>query len=340
MENGSSAAELPRVGFSIGEPGGLGPQLLFQLLAQEEWENRFIPILFAHRRVVERWRGFLGLSTLRYHRLAHPQEAQAGQLNLLECASVQDISIGQPTAEGGRLAREAFRAAVQAAQAGHLDLLVSLPVDKRTFYEEATFPYRGHTDYLRALYPDTPPLMVMVGETLRIALVTEHLPLSEVASALTPEKVEQALRTFLVALQRDFAVPKPRIAVLALNPHAGDDGLLGPEEKTWLTPLLEKLRSEGHFIGGPFAADGFFGARQYTRTDGVLALYHDQGLIPFKLLEGWEGFQYTAGLPFVRTAPDHGVAYDKVGKEEADLSSLSSALWEGLAILQRRQALR
>ncbi|GIV24977.1 MAG: 4-hydroxythreonine-4-phosphate dehydrogenase [Bacteroidia bacterium] len=338
MENGSSAAELPRVGFSIGEPGGIGPQLLFQLLAQEGWEDRFIPVIFAHRRVVERWRGFLGLSTLRYHRISRPEEAQPGQLNLMECAPLQDILIGKPSAEGGRLARQAFQAAVQAAQAGSLNLLVSLPVDKSTFYEEETFPYRGHTEYLRALYPDTPPLMVMVGQTLRVALVTEHLPLAEVASALSAEKVEQALRTFIAALKRDFAVPKPRIAVLALNPHAGDEGLLGKEEKTWLAPLLEKFREEGHFIGGPFAADGFFGSRQYTQVEGILALYHDQGLIPFKLLEGWEGFQYTAGLPFVRTSPDHGVAYDKVGREEADPSSLSSAIWEGLAIWHRRQA--
>lgn len=338
MENGSSAAELPRVGFSIGEPGGIGPQLLFQLLAQEGWESSFIPVIFAHRRVFERWRGFLGLSGLRYHRISRPEEAQPAQLNLLECAPVQDILIGKPSPEGGRLAREAFRAAVQAAQAGSLALLVSLPVDKSTFYDEETFPYRGHTEYLRGLYPDNPPLMVMVGQTLRVALVTEHLPLAEVASALSPTKVEQALRTFIAALQRDFAVPKPRIAVLALNPHAGDNGLLGKEEQSWLSPLLEKFREEGYLVGGPFAADGFFGARHYTRTDGILALYHDQGLIPFKLLEGWEGFQYTAGLPFVRTSPDHGVAYDRVGQEEADPSSLSSALWEGLAILRRRQA--
>lgn len=334
----SSLDKLPRVAFTIGEPGGIGPQLLFHFLQGEGWAEAFIPILLAHRRVIERWRSFLGLSSLRYHIVRQVREAKPGQLNLMECGSLNDFVIGSPSPEGGRLARTAFIEGIKLAHAGELDLLVTLPVDKATFYETATFLYRGHTEYLRARFPDTPPLMLMVSDTLRIAVLTEHIPLREVAQHITAERLRQALLTLDQTLKRDFALPAPRIAVLGLNPHAGDEGIIGIEEKEVIQPLIAALGEEGLWVGGPFSPDGFFAARTYQRVDAVLALYHDQGLIPFKLLVGWEGFQYSAGLPFVRTAPDHGVAYDQVGKDTADISSLSLAVWEGLAIVRRRQA--
>jgi 4-hydroxythreonine-4-phosphate dehydrogenase len=223
---------------------------------------------------------------------------------------------------------------VEEAQTGNLDLLVTLPVDKATLYEAQAFPFRGHTEYFRHLYPGR-PLMLMVGEYLRVALVTEHLPLCEVVTRLSPEQVEAAVQQLAETLQIDFGIAGPRIAVLALNPHAGDGGLIGTEEERWLKPLVQRL-SDTITVGGPYSADGFFGARLFHGVDGVLALYHDQGLIPFKLLEGWQGYQVTAGLPFIRTAPDHGVAYDKVGQAEVSIASLSAAVWEGLAIARRR----
>jgi len=327
--------EKPIVGFSIGEPGGIGPQLLLTILQGDAWKSEFVPVLYAPRRLIEQWRTFLGFSQLKYHLIRHPQEARPETLNLIDLPCKDDIRLRTSSPENGAIARLSFTRAVEDARKGILKLLITLPVDKATFYEADRFPYRGHTEYLAHLYPDR-PLMVMVGETLRVAVVTEHIPLSEVSRALTPEKVERAITRFVEALQVDFAIPKPRIAVLALNPHAGDEGLIGTEEKDWLRPLIARL-SEKYAIGGPYPADGFWGARQFHHVDGILALYHDQGLIPFKLLEGWEGYQYTAGLPFIRTAPDHGVAYDKVGTNEVDLDSLSAAIWNGLSILQRRQ---
>lgn len=339
MENGSSA-NLPVVGFSVGEPAGIGPQLLLTFLEREGWQEQLIPVLFGHRRVVERWRAYLNLRSLRYHVIRRPGEAKPAVLNLVECGEATDFSIGKATKESGALARQAIVEAVQQARAGELSLLVTLPVDKSTLYDPAAFPYLGHTEYLRASFPETPPLMLMVQEDLRVAVVTEHLPISAVPSTLQAGVVEQAIRILHKALQIDFAVPSPRIAVLGLNPHAGDNGLIGSEEQEWLIPLLRRLTEEGLFVGGPFSADGFFAAGEYRRADAVLAMYHDQGLIPFKILAGWEGFQYSAGLPFVRTSPDHGVAYDKVGSEEADISSLSAAVWEGLAIVRRRSSLK
>ncbi len=327
--------EKPLVGFSIGEPGGIGPQLLLTILQGDAWKSEFIPVLYAPRRLIEQWRTFLGFSQQKYHLIRNPKEAKPETLNLIDLPSKEDIRLRTSSPENGAIARLSLTRAVEDAQKGFLKLLVTLPVDKSTFYDAERFPYRGHTEYFAHLYPGK-PLMVMVGETLRVAIVTEHIPVSQVSQALTPDKVERAIIRFVEALQMDFAIPKPRIAVLALNPHAGDDGLIGTEEKDWLKPLIARL-SEKYHIGGPYPADGFFGAKQFYQVDGVLALYHDQGLIPFKLLEGWEGYQYTAGLPFIRTAPDHGVAYDKVGTSEIALDSLSAAIWNGLSLLQRRQ---
>ncbi|MCX7606367.1 MAG: 4-hydroxythreonine-4-phosphate dehydrogenase PdxA [Bacteroidia bacterium] len=337
MENASSP-EIPRVGFSMGEPGGVGPQLLLTFLEREGWQEAYIPVIFGHRKVIERWRSYLGLRSLRYHGIRHPAEVRPSHINLVECGEIGDFSLGRSSMEGGAFAREAFVRAVQAAHAGEVDLLVTLPVDKVTFYDAEKFPYRGHTEYLRERYAGFFPLMVMVSDILRVAILTEHIPLAEVASSLSGEKLYQSIQVLYAALQRDFAVPLPRIAVLGLNPHAGDGGLLGKEEQEILLPVLQRLQEEGMSVGGPFSPDGFFFSGQYRAVDAVLALYHDQGLIPFKLMAGWDGFQYTAGLPFIRTAPDHGVAYDKVGTEKVELGSLSSAVWEGLSILRRRRA--
>ncbi len=327
--------EKPIVGFSIGEPGGIGLQLLLTILQGDMWKGAFVPVLYAPRKVIEQWRSFLGFSQLKYHLIRTPQEAKPEVLNLIDLPCSGEIRLRTSSPENGAIARLSFSRLVEDAQKGVIKLLVTLPVDKATFYQSERFPYRGHTEYLAHLYPEK-PLMVMVGETLRVAVATEHIPLAHVSQALTPQGVERAVKVFAEALRIDFAIPKPRIAVLALNPHAGDGGLIGTEEETWLKPLVARL-AETHWVGGPYPADGFFGARQFYQVDGVLALYHDQGLIPFKLLEGWEGYQYTAGLPFIRTAPDHGVAYEKVGTAEVSLESLSAAIWEGLVISQRRQ---
>lgn len=337
MESSSSGERL-RVGFSIGEAGGVGPQLLLRFLESEGWQETLIPIVFGHRKVIERWRGHLGLKGMRYHLIRSPSDAKPDLLNLIECGDFSDFSIGKPSAAAGALARQAFIQAVEKAAAGEIDLLVTLPVDKATFYDAETFPYRGHTEYLRASFPQTPPLMMMVSDTLRVAVLTEHIPLRAVPDALSEDALRRAVHTLQAALKQDFAIPAPRIAVLGLNPHAGDDGLIGDEEKKLIAPLIMKLWEEGIFVGGPFSADGFFGSKRYTQVDAVLALYHDQGLIPFKLLVGWEGYQYSAGLPFIRTSPDHGVAYEIAGKEEADLTSLAVAVWEGIGIFRRRQA--
>lgn len=337
MENGSSA-EAFRVGFTVGEAGGVGPQLLLTFLENEEWKGTLIPIFFGHRRVIERWRSHLGLRSIRYYVIRTPSEAKPESLNLIECGELEEFWIGKASQEAGALARQALIQATEKAAAGEIDLLVTLPADKLTLYDQRTFPYRGHTEYFRAQFPDSPPLMMMVSDQLKVALVTEHIPLREVPDKLSEHLLKSAIRTLNQTLRHDFAIQAPRIAVLGLNPHAGDNGLIGDEEERILKPVITALWEEGIYVGGAFSPDGFFGSRRYRQTDAVLALYHDQGLIPFKLLVGWDGYQYSAGLPFVRTAPDHGTAYDMAGKAEVDLSSLAAAVWEGIAIVRRRRA--
>ncbi len=328
--------KLPLVGFTIGEPGGIGPQLLLQFFQREGWQEAFIPVVYAPRRVIEQWRAFLGLNQFRYHLLRSiDQPLRPGDFYLIDLGPPPgEVVLRASSPVNGHVARESLRRAVHDARQGFLDVVVTLPTDKATLYDVETFPYRGHTEYFRSL-PDAQPLMMMVGPRLKVAVATEHIPLSAVPTALSEGLIETALRQLRQTLQRDFAIATPRLAILGLNPHAGDQGLIGTEEETLLRPLLARLAQE-MLVAGPFAADGFFGAEAYQRFDAVLALYHDQGLIPFKLLEGWLGYQYTAGLPFVRTAPDHGTAYDKVGADDAAIESLSAAIWEGLIIAQRR----
>lgn len=328
--------KLPRVGFSIGEPGGIGPQLLLQFFQREGWEEAFIPITYAPRRVIEQWRSFLQLSQFRYHLIrSGGQPLSPGSFYLVDTGSPPgDVVLKCSSKVNAQVARKSLQGLIADALSGYLDLVVTLPTDKATLYDAETFPFRGHTDYFRSL-PNAKPLMLMVGPRLKVALATEHIPLSAVSTSLSKDLVESVLRQLWQTLRQDFAIPSPRLAVLGLNPHAGDQGLVGTEEEAWLRPLLAQLSQE-MLVAGPFAADGFFGAGTYAHFDAVLALYHDQGLIPFKLLEGWSGYQYTAGLPFVRTAPDHGTAYDQVGEPTASMESLSAAIWEGLLIAQRR----
>jgi 4-hydroxythreonine-4-phosphate dehydrogenase len=227
--------------------------------------------------------------------------------------------------------------AVADAREGLIDGFATGPIDKNTIHSER-FPYRGHTEYLTEVFKATESLMLMAGGSIKVGLVTEHVPLSGVPALITRERVELKIRLLELSLRNDFNVQKPRIAVLALNPHAGDEGLIGDEENNVIKPVISDLKSKGKLIFGPFPADGFFGSGSHLKYDAILAMYHDQGLVAFKTLAFEDGVNFTAGLPVVRTSPDHGTAYAIAGKNQADESSMRAAIFLATDIIRNRIA--
>jgi 4-hydroxythreonine-4-phosphate dehydrogenase len=247
------------------------------------------------------------------------------------------VELGQPGKQAGKAAFEALEAAVSDLKRGDIDVLVTAPINKDNIHSEE-FNFPGHTEYLEASTGDgEKALMILCNDTMRVALVTTHVPLAKVAQAINKENIIQKLHTFNKSLMRDFGIQNPRIAVLALNPHSGDNGLLGNEEKDIIAPAIQEASDDHIMCFGPYAADGFFGNNQYRRFDGVLAMYHDQGLAPFKTIAMNEGVNVTAGLPIVRTSPDHGTGYDIAGKGVASEASMRHAIFTAIDIYRNRQ---
>ena len=326
-----------RVGITHGDTNGVGYELILKTFADEEMLNCCVPVVYGspktatyHRKAIDSQTNFTIVSS--------GQEAEAGRLNLVSCYDEEiKIELGQPDFEAGRAARLALERATQELKEGKIDVLVTAPINKATIKAEE-FPFVGHTEYLEACLGGDghEALMILVSRQMRVALVTTHLPIRDVADTITPERVEHALRLFVRALRRDFLLSNPRIAVLGLNPHNGDGGTIGKEDAEAIAPVVKKLAAEGLPVFGPYAADGFFGTGQHRSFDGVLAMYHDQGLIPFKAFAMEEGVNYTAGLPFVRTSPDHGTAYEIAGRGEASEESFRNAIFLAIDIYRNR----
>lgn len=325
-----------KVGITHGDTNGVGYELIFRTFADPEMLELCTPIVYGSPKTATYHRKAIG-SEVNFLTVSSGAEAQDGHLNLVSCYDEEvKVDLGQPSREAGKAAFDALERAVSALKAGEIDVLVTCPIDKATIQSES-FRFRGHTEYLAACLGDTSPLMVLMDGNLRVALVTTHLALRDVPDAITPEAVEQKARLFLRSLRRDFLLPMPRLAVLGLNPHNGDHGTVGSEDDDIIAPVVRKLADEGLPVFGPYPADGFFGAANYKRFDGVLAMYHDQGLAPFKALSGGGGVNFTAGLPYVRTSPDHGTAYDIAGKGVANVRSFREAIFAAIDIYRNRE---
>ncbi len=278
----------------------------------------------------------VGLEKLPHNTIRHVSEANPKQINVIDCnAETIKVELGQATQEGGSAALEALERAVNDLKSGLLSILVTAPINKDTIQAE-NFNFPGHTEYLQERFGVADTLMLMVQDSLRVAVVTGHLPVSEIAQQITKEKVTRKLRLLNETLQYNFGLTKPKIAVLGLNPHAGDNGLLGKEDLEIIQPVLEEAKKDGIVAMGPYPADGFFGSGHFAGFDAVLAMYHDQGLIPFKTLANMGGVNFTAGLPIVRTSPAHGTAYEIVGKNKASEASFKEALLEAIEIYKER----
>lgn len=333
-----AVSSLPiRIGISQGDTNGVGYELIFKTFSESAMFELCTPIVFGHIKVANYHRKALNFNT-QLNVISSAEEAVPGKLNFVNCSD-NDIKVefGLQSSEAGHAAFQSLEQAVIAYKSGDIDALVTAPINKASI-QSSNFHFVGHTEYLqdRFAVSGQEPLMILCNDIMRVALVTTHLPISEVAFAITEENVALKAKLLYQSLQRDFYISSPRIAVLALNPHAGDGGVLGHEESEVLHPVIKSLSDAGMPCYGPYAADGFFGAGQYRHFDGILAMYHDQGLAPFKALSMSGGINFTANLPIVRTSPDHGTAYDIAGKGIAQADSFRQAIYSAIDIYRNR----
>lgn len=326
-----------RVAITQGDTNGVGYEVILKVFSDPNILELCTPIIYGSPKIASYHRKALNLE-VPYTIINHAEEARDGRVNLLACFDDEiKIEMGQPSQEAGAAALKALDRAMTDYRSELYDVLVTAPINKATI-QSPGFHFPGHTEYIETSVGEgQKALMILMNETLRVALVTTHLPIKDIAKAITKEGIVEKATIFHKALKRDFRISSPRIAVLSLNPHAGDNGLLGSEEKDIILPAIEELADKGIQAFGPFAADGFFGSGAYDHFDGVLAMYHDQGLAPFKTIALESGVNYTAGLPIVRTSPDHGTAYDIAGKGIADENSMRQAIFTAIDVFRNRQ---
>ncbi len=326
----------PRIGITLGDFNGIGPEVVIGALADSRILNMITPVVYGSTRVLSFYKKLMNLEEFNYSQLKAKGQFFPKTINVVNCwDDNMEINPGKASKDSGNAARIALERVVEEAREGLIDGFVTGPIDKYTIHSEQ-FPFRGHTEYLTKIFNATESLMLLAGSNLKVGLVTEHIPVKEVSSYLTKERVELKIRLMELSLKKDFNIQKPRIAVLGLNPHAGDEGLIGEEEINIIKPVIADLKTKGKLIFGPFPADGFFGSGAYAKYDGTIAMYHDQGLVPFKTLAFDNGVNYTAGLPVVRTSPDHGTAYGIAGKNQADCSSMREAIFLASEIIRNR----
>lgn len=322
----SARKHKPIIGISIGDINGIGVEVTIKALADARVYKSFTPLIYGHGKVLSFYRKLMNLEDFNFSQIRSIEEIQHRKINVINIAEeCPEIIPGVETQEAGKFALESLKTAVEDLKSGKIQGLVTAPVNKNNINSEE-LPFIGHTEFITHAVGAKDSLMMMVSDQLRVGLVTGHIPLAKVFESLTKEKILQKTSIFLKSLKEDFGIDKPKIAILGLNPHAGEDGLLGMEEEEILKPAIREMKDKNHYVFGPYPADGFFGMMHQKRFDGILAMYHDQGLIPFKSIAFSSGVNFTAGLPVVRTSPDHGTAYNIAGKNLADEGSMRAAL--------------
>lgn len=327
-----------RVGITHGDINGVGYEVILKSLADETMTELCTPIIFGYHYIAEKCRRQLGLEELKLYKAANARAALDGRVSVVEVGQeTPEVTPGMGTPTSGKAAVDALLMAVDALKNGDIDVLVTAPISKEAVQGD-NFHFPGHTEFLEEKIGDgAKARMILFDDNVRVALVSTHLPVAKVAVAVTKESVEAAILSLNDSLKRDFGFERPRIAVLSLNPHAGDGGVLGNEEGEIIEPVIKEMREQGVLAFGPFAADGFFGLGDYRKFDGIVAMYHDQGLAPFKTIAGEHGVNFTAGLPYVRTSPDHGTAFGIAWKGEADETSMREAIYKAIDIFRRRE---
>jgi 4-hydroxythreonine-4-phosphate dehydrogenase len=322
----STRKQKPILGISIGDLNGIGIEVTLRALSDSRVFKSFTPLIYGHGKAISFYRKLMNLEEFNFTQIRSHDEIQHRKVNVIniqeECP---EIIPGVETQEAGKFALEALKSAVEDLKSGKIQGLVTAPVNKNNINTEE-FHFVGHTEFITQSVGAKESLMMMVGESFRVGLITGHLPLAEVPKTITKELILKKANIFLKSLKEDFGIDRPKLAILGLNPHAGEDGLLGKEEEEIIKPAIRTLKDENKLVFGPYPSDGFFGMMHQTKFDGVLAMYHDQGLIPFKSIAFSSGVNFTAGLSIIRTSPDHGTAYNIAGKNIADEGSMRAAL--------------
>jgi 4-hydroxythreonine-4-phosphate dehydrogenase len=326
----------PVIGISSGDLNGIGIELIIKTLSDNRILDQCTPVIFSSNKAINFYRKSFPEINFSYQVTKEFNRLNPRQVNLFNCWEEEVvITPGVLNETGGKYAILSLQTAVAALKQKQIDGLVTAPIHKKNI-QSAEFNFTGHTPFLKNIFGVNDVLMMLFAGNFRVALVTEHIPVSDISKSITRERIVSKLNLLHQSLQKDFGIEKPRIAVLGLNPHAGDEGLIGNEEETIIKPAIKDAKNSGMMVIGPYSADAFFARRSFDRFDAVLAMYHDQGLIPFKTLATGEGVNYTAGLPVVRTSPDHGVAFDIAGKDKADISSFVTSIFECIDIINRR----
>jgi 4-hydroxythreonine-4-phosphate dehydrogenase len=326
----------PVIGISIGDINGIGTEVTIKALLDARIMRLITPVIYAHGKAVTFYKKQLELEDFNFMQIKSIDEIHHKKINLINVVDESpEVIPGVETHESGKMALAALDRGIEDLKKGAIDGLVTAPLNKNNI-NTPDKPFTGHTEYLTESFSVDESLMFLVAEDIRVGLVTGHLPLKEVPAKITKENIRKKLILMLTSLEQDFGINKPKIAVLGLNPHAGEDGLLGDEETAIISPVIKEFKDKGKLVFGPYPADGFFGMMHQKKFDGVLAMYHDQGLIPFKSLAFDSGVNFTAGLPIVRTSPDHGTAYNIAGKNVADEGSMRAAILLAYDIIMNR----
>ena len=326
-----------KIGISMGDPNGVGPEIILKAFNDSRLFENILPIVYGSNRVLSFYKKLIPNCFINYAKARSIDDLKTKQLNVISIwDGAFNIQPGKANKEGGDFAFKALEAATSDLASGKIDVLVTAPINKKMIQNDQ-FDFPGHTEYLTRLSNAEDSLMLMAYNNLRVGVATNHIPVDQVSSTLSKETIQSKLLILYHSLKNDFGVLNPKIAVLGLNPHAGEQGMLGKEEVEIIQPAIDELKKNGLLLFGPFPADGFFGSKSFIKYDGVLAMYHDQGLIPFKTMAAGNGVNYTAGLPIVRTSPDHGTAYDIAGKNLANGDSLRNAAYLAVDVFNQRK---
>lgn len=326
-----------KLGISIGDVNGIGLEVILKTFTEAKMLDYCTPIIYGHTKVASFHRKALNMGDFMFNVINTPEEANPRKVNMINCWEEDvKIELGVANEIGGKYAFLSLQKATDDLVSGAIDALVTAPINKNNI-QSAEFAFPGHTEYLQERSESKDVLMFLISETLRVGVVTGHIPVLEVPTAITKERIVKKIQLINDSLKKDFWIEKPKIAVLGLNPHASDNGLLGKEEAEIIAPAIQEAFDKGIICFGPYSADGFFGNGTYKKFDAVLAMYHDQGLIPFKTIAFETGVNYTAGLKFVRTSPDHGTGYDIAGKNLADPTSFMEAVFAAIHIVEHRR---
>ena len=327
-----------RVAITHGDINGVGYEVIIKALSDQRMTEICTPVVYGAAKVSGYYKKVLDVPNLQFNIVVSADSILPDRVNFVNCFDDElKVEIGKPSQVAGEASLKALEIAVKDLKEGKVDVLVTAPINKNTIQSDK-FNFTGHTEYLQdRLGGEDEPLMILMNENLKVALVTTHEPIKELSEKITKELIIKKLNIFNNSLKKDFRLERPRKAVFSLNPHAGDGGLIGTEEKETIIPAIEEAYNSGLVCFGPYPADGFFGAGLYKNFDGVLAMYHDQGLAPFKALSMDDGVNYTAGLEYVRTSPDHGTAYDIAGKSKASANSMRQAIYTAIDVYNNRE---